>query len=195
MTTGIPVNWHDDGHTLTAPNGFKVVGVLRSFVLAHSWDTNNYPLENERTTPQLEDSNPGLGGGTQQIFRFCMLADLATKGVIVEWIGQELLYARGQVAKYYPAYQALPGLQAQVQQATAELATEKASVASLSTQLQQSNAQIAAEQATIATLQAELAGKPDLSALANRLSAINMEAKQASDLLAEVQQQAAQPIS
>src|SRR5258708_21451598 len=39
-----PTGWHDDGTTLTAPNGVKVVHGFRDYVLAHNWDAANEPV-------------------------------------------------------------------------------------------------------------------------------------------------------
>jgi hypothetical protein len=65
-TMGVPSNWKDDGKTLTAPNGVPVILGFRQYVLANNWHPDNYPLQKEHATPQLEASNPALGGGTQQ---------------------------------------------------------------------------------------------------------------------------------
>src|SRR5207245_336630 len=36
-TITVPAGWKDDGTTLTAPNGYKVVQGFRGYVLAHEW--------------------------------------------------------------------------------------------------------------------------------------------------------------
>ncbi len=91
---GIPNGWTDDGTTLTAPNGHKVVQGFRQYILTHPWDPLNYPLEEEHVENPLEESNPALGSGSQQIFRWTMLGYTLQQGVFVEWIGQELLTLR-----------------------------------------------------------------------------------------------------
>lgn len=103
---GIPAGWSDDGTTLVAPNGVHIMHGFRDWVLSHDWDENNWPLGPEIGTQQLESSNPGLGGGTQMIFRWTMLGFTQHSGVFQEWIGQELSHVRQQVA----------ALSAQVQQ-------------------------------------------------------------------------------
>lgn len=98
-TMGIPQGWHDDGVTLTAPNGIGVRQGFRSFMLANQWHPDNWPLEEEHAQNPLEVSNPDLGGGTQQTCRWTMLGWTAKQGVFVEWIGEELLAYRAEVAK------------------------------------------------------------------------------------------------
>ena len=117
----VPVNWHDDGTTLTAPNGHKVVHGFRAWVLSHTWDGANEPLEEEQGMAQLEASNPSLGGGTQQAFHTKLLGWTQARGVFEEWGIDELLYTRKQYA----------GLYAQHQQDTAEIVALKAQVAAL----------------------------------------------------------------
>jgi len=96
---GVPQHWHDNGKTLTAPNGHKVTQGFRDYILSHSWDANNYPLEEEHTQTPLEISDPALGTGTQQIFRWAGLEWTPQRGVFVSWIGQELLALRAQKAQ------------------------------------------------------------------------------------------------
>lgn len=126
---GIPANWHDDGTTLTAPNGHKVVHGFRQYVLSHTWDPANVPLGEEFGTTQLEAGNPSLGGGTQQIFNWTVLEWTESRGVFEMWTGQELLATRSQVAKYYQrtvdlqtqldaANQQIQQMQGQLQQQT-----------------------------------------------------------------------------
>jgi hypothetical protein len=89
-TMSIPTGWHDNGHTLTAPNGVPVVAGFRDYVLAHNWDANNWPLQAEQGRTPLELSNPSLGGGTAQDFRYTTLEWTSSKGVFVAWTGVEL---------------------------------------------------------------------------------------------------------
>ena len=86
----VPANWKDDGTTLTAPNGFKVIGSFRQYVLTHPWDSANLPLENEVQMNPLELSNTGLGKGTRQLFRTISLELTPTRTVFAGWIGTEL---------------------------------------------------------------------------------------------------------
>ena len=95
--TMVPANWHDDGTTLTAPNGVKVVKGFRDWVLSHNWDPANWPLAAEFGTSLLESSNPSLGGGTQQLFRWILLGWTTARGVFEEWLGVELAFCRQQV--------------------------------------------------------------------------------------------------
>lgn len=96
---GVPNGWKDDGTSLVAPNGHKVVKGFRNFILTNpkGWDPNDCPLQEEVGLKQLEISNPSLGGGSQQIFRMSMLEWNATRGVFKAWIGQELIAARSRM--------------------------------------------------------------------------------------------------
>ncbi len=99
--SGVPQGWHDASEVLTAPNGVAVVRGFRSHVLANHWHPDNWPLAPEFGSDSLEGSNQALGKGTQQVFRWSMLGWTPKNGVFEEWTGQELLFTRGQVAKYY----------------------------------------------------------------------------------------------
>ena len=98
FSMGVPAGWRDDGTTLVAPNGVHITHGFRDWVLSHDWDEDNWPLDPEFGTQQLEASNPGLGGGTQMMFRWTMLGFTQHGGVFQEWIGQELLHARQRIA-------------------------------------------------------------------------------------------------
>ncbi len=67
----VPENWHDDGTTLTAPNGHKVVRGFRLEIGKGNWDKNNMPLGEEYATPN----------GSQQDFAYCSLTWNAKDGV------------------------------------------------------------------------------------------------------------------
>jgi hypothetical protein len=94
----IPQGWLDNGTTLTAPNGVPVVRGFRDYVLAHNWDANNWPLQAEQGRTPLELSNPSLGGGTAQDFRYTTLEWTPAKGVFVAWTGVELQALRAALA-------------------------------------------------------------------------------------------------
>src|SRR5260221_413041 len=97
----IPQGWHDANNVLTAPNGVAVVLGFREYVLGHNWDAGNWPLAVQQHVNLLEASNPSLGGGDQQIFRWSMLGYSAQRGVFMEWIGQELGGVRQQAITYH----------------------------------------------------------------------------------------------
>lgn len=106
VTPGTPLGWHDDGKTLTAPNGFKVVAGFRNFILGQKdWDHNDMPLQNEENVPGLEISNVSLGPGSQQVFLYSLLGWTKEKGVMREYIGKEYLVLRSRppVIKEVPA--------------------------------------------------------------------------------------------
>jgi hypothetical protein len=86
----IPLGWHDDGATLTAPNGHTVTGGFRDHVLASSWAPDNVPLENQVSCTQTELAIKS-GVGIRQLFRTKMLVWYATRGVLEAWVGAEVL--------------------------------------------------------------------------------------------------------
>lgn len=94
----IPTGWHDDGVTLTAPNGHTVVMGFRRYVLTQHWDAENLPLQEENARNPLEETNLSLGSGTQQIFNWTTLEWTSTHGVFVGWTGPELLKLRAENA-------------------------------------------------------------------------------------------------
>jgi N-acetyl-anhydromuramyl-L-alanine amidase AmpD len=117
-TMGVPQGWKDDGKVLTAPNGVYVTDGFRQWVLTHTWDAGNLPLMNASALTPVEQGNPGLGGGTVQPFRLCVLAWTQARGVYVMWVGQEY------VALHQVLHKALTDLnasQAQVKALQAQL--------------------------------------------------------------------------
>jgi N-acetylmuramoyl-L-alanine amidase len=94
---GVPAGWHDDGTTLTAPNGHKVVLGFRERVLA-GWDPHNVPLEEEHGQDPLEQYfRQADNKGTQQVFLYSVLCFNQTRGVYVMGIGNEFLGTRNKV--------------------------------------------------------------------------------------------------
>lgn len=87
----VPEGWTDDGTRLKGPNGVEVILGFRDWVLSHIWDAKNYPLHKEVYLDPLEESNPGLGAGTRQVFRETVLEWTKARGVFVAWVGQEFL--------------------------------------------------------------------------------------------------------
>ncbi len=98
LTPNVPKGWQDDGTTLTAPNGHKVKLGFRKHVLANNWNAGNMPLQEEVGLSPVEESNPALGAGTQQIFNSTTLEWTPTRGVFVAWTGPELLKVRADKA-------------------------------------------------------------------------------------------------
>lgn len=94
-TVGIPPGWSDDGHTLTAPNGHRVVLGFRDWVLSRNWDQANQPLEEEWHASPLEVSNPALGEGQKQGFNQTTLE--YTDHVFEAWQGQEIVALRNEI--------------------------------------------------------------------------------------------------
>lgn len=97
-TTGVPTGWKDDGTTLTAPNGVKVIRGFRAYVLANKWDKSNWPLVAEYSSNSIEPGNPSIGAGVRQDFRWMSLGWTEAKDVYVIWTGQDFLALRQQLA-------------------------------------------------------------------------------------------------
>lgn len=100
----IPSGWKDDGHTLTAPNGVKVMLGFRTFMLNYpgGWDPADWPLAEELHADPLEYSNPGLGEGQKLCCIKTTLEYTESRGVFQAWQGQEI-YALLQILKKQPA--------------------------------------------------------------------------------------------
>jgi len=113
---GVPTGWKDNGKELVAPNGIKVVRGFRDYILSHPWDSGNYPLEPEQAMSPVELSNPSLGNGTGQRFRWASLKWTASKGVYLSWVGQEEKYLRERVVAL-EKNQTTPNAHSQAQQA------------------------------------------------------------------------------
>jgi N-acetyl-anhydromuramyl-L-alanine amidase AmpD len=97
-TSMVPTGWKDANNTLTAPNGHRVVLGFRDYVLSHSWDTGNQPLEDEWHADPLEVSNPSLGAGQKQGFTWTTLEYTPARGVFEAWQSQEIIALRAQIA-------------------------------------------------------------------------------------------------
>lgn len=94
----IPNGWHDDGTTLTAPNGQVVVKGFRNYILNNPWQDYNYPLGPEYTTSSVEPGNPAIGAGSRQEFRLGSLGYTTAKNVYLIWIGQDYIALQAQVS-------------------------------------------------------------------------------------------------
>jgi hypothetical protein len=94
----IPNGWHDDGVTLTAPNGIAVVKGFRNYILNNPWVDYDYPLAVEYTSSSIEPGNPAIGAGSRQDFRLGSLGYTTTKGVYQIWIGQDFVAQQQQIA-------------------------------------------------------------------------------------------------
>lgn len=99
-SVNVPVGWTDNGVTLTAPNGNKVEHGFREYILNHTWESDNWPLNNELliTTGSIEPGNPNIGPGSRQDFRYRSLGWTATKNVYVIWTGQDILALEQELA-------------------------------------------------------------------------------------------------
>lgn len=127
----VPAGWHDDGTTLTAPNGVPVTQGFRDHVLA-GWASDDYPLAAVEDRNPLETSNPALGAGTRQVFRRTVLEWTPARGVFVAWGGQELLHveaelstAQSDVSADAATIQALQASESTLQQEVSAAAAEE----------------------------------------------------------------------
>ena len=102
----IPTGWKDDGTTLTAPNGVKVVAGFRSYVLSATWAAGNVPCEAEYHTDLVLLHNAFVGAGSRQVFRDGFLWYTPSKGVVYEpYTGLELDAAYKLIAQLQAATQ------------------------------------------------------------------------------------------
>lgn len=90
MANNIPSGWHDDGHTLTAPNGHTVTLGFRQFVLdAAGWNPNNQPLNEAYGTDKA--------GSTRQDFRDSALMYTPGRDVWSHPYGPDVIDLRSQL--------------------------------------------------------------------------------------------------
>lgn len=90
--THVPVGWHDDGHTLTALNGHRVILGFREYVLTQpAWAPENVPLEDERHSAEVQPGNPAQGAGQRQVFLRLALEWTQAGGVRAAELGPETL--------------------------------------------------------------------------------------------------------
>jgi len=122
-----PQGWHDDGSTLTAPNGEKVVLGFRSHIMAApTWDTGNQPQEAEYHADQVLLHNASVGAGQRQCFRDTMLWYTDKQGVVEEpYLGLEI----------DAAYKRIATLEAQVAQAPKPTVNTSVNVSDAITQI------------------------------------------------------------
>jgi GH25 family lysozyme M1 (1,4-beta-N-acetylmuramidase) len=93
----VPSGWSDDGTTLKAPDGTPVTLGFRDHILNSNWDPNNIPLEQVQHLTAIELSNPSLGDGQAQTFRWKRLEYTPKTGVFEGWLGQELVWYQKDV--------------------------------------------------------------------------------------------------
>jgi hypothetical protein len=100
VATNIPTGWKDDGKTLVAPNGVPVVKGFRDYVLAHSWDANNWPLAAEKVVASgsFEPGNAAIGPGSRQDFRLTSLGWTQARNVYMIYVGQDIRALEQQLA-------------------------------------------------------------------------------------------------
>ncbi len=130
---GIPNNWHDDGATLTAPNGVPVVKGFRDWVLTHPWSADDWPLAPEAGLPSVEPGNPSIGAGTRQDFRMTSLGWTPTRGVYRIWTGQDLLALQSELTTARSQLSSLQSQLASVHSADPDVQAIKALAAALAT--------------------------------------------------------------
>lgn len=116
---GIPQDWHDDGHILTAPNGGQITDGFRDWVLGHNWDAGNWPLMSVQSLSPVEQGHASLGSGTVQAFRKVILVWTSQTGCYEMWAGQEYI---ALYQKLHDSLTQLTNAQAQVKALQAQLA-------------------------------------------------------------------------
>ena len=95
----VPTGWSDDGTTLTAPNGHKVVEPFREYVLNNPWNAENLPLGEAYNANPIEQSNPQSGTGTRQDFRYSSLGQIQQQVVFLIPLGDELNWYKVELTK------------------------------------------------------------------------------------------------
>jgi hypothetical protein len=101
---GVPQGWSDDDTTLTAPNGHKVVGGFRNYVLNNPWKAENVPIGEAYDANPVEQSYPQSGAGTRQDFRYTSLGQTQQRGVYLIALGDELKWYKDALAKAHPTH-------------------------------------------------------------------------------------------
>ena len=99
QTAGVPHGWSDDGTTLTAPNGHKVVGGFRGYVMNNPWKAEDVPTGEEYHASPVEQSYPQGGAGIRQDFRYTSLGSTQQRGVYLIALGDELNWYKDALAK------------------------------------------------------------------------------------------------
>lgn len=91
--------WHDDGTTLTAPNGKVFVKGFRDYILGHKWDPADVPFENEHGNSEPLFHNQSVGSGTSQCTRDHYFWWTPAHGVICEpQLGSEIFALQQKLA-------------------------------------------------------------------------------------------------
>jgi hypothetical protein len=84
--TGL-AGWQDDGKTLTAKNGIKIIAGFRHYIMHHTWDTENVPLEPEHSMDGVYAALQLGHDGAGQLFRDCYLRYTKEKDVYLDRVG------------------------------------------------------------------------------------------------------------
>lgn len=101
-------DWHDDGTTLTCPDGKVFVKGFRQYVLEHRWDAKDVALENEHGNENPILHNETVGSGTSQCTRDHYFFWTEKVGVICEQqLGAEI-FALQQRLSSPPTVQEAP---------------------------------------------------------------------------------------
>jgi hypothetical protein len=100
VSSNVPTGWKDDGKTLVAPNGVPVVKGFCEYIMARSWDANNWPLAAEQviTSGSIEPGNATIGLGSRQDFRLTALGWTESRNVYVIYAGQDIRALEQQLA-------------------------------------------------------------------------------------------------
>ena len=96
--SGTPTGWTDDSQAkiLTAKNGRKVPGVWRDYILSHTWDADDVPIEDGHECDPVEDYYKQTpSGGARMLFNYTELGWIAGRTYKVG-IGNELKGCRAE---------------------------------------------------------------------------------------------------
>lgn len=87
----VPNGWHDNGATLTAPNGKEVVHGFRDFVLNYpgGWDAANQPCAPEMAgiTPANPVDSKGCGGSVQYFYNSVLVWQSCDNHIFLTYSG------------------------------------------------------------------------------------------------------------
>lgn len=106
----IPTDWHDDGNTLTAPNGLAVTGGFREYVLDNAWNKDDLPWVSEQD----------FGDTRRQDFDYTVLyANVATHAL---WVANGPEELKRRLHDTLDANKQMVALQAELAAVKAQLA-------------------------------------------------------------------------
>lgn len=88
--SGIPTGWSDTGTVLTDPNGGKITGVWRTWILSHQWDAGDVLLKTPSEVDPVEQYYAQVpSGGARADFLYTSLGYTSKRGTYKIGLGHE----------------------------------------------------------------------------------------------------------